>query len=62
MNSGQKQAGRGKIEGCFKAGYGTVVFFEDQEVVKEWSAKMPAFEEVSHILLNFVREKTAYRP
>jgi hypothetical protein len=51
---GQKQAGRGKIEGCFQAGYGTVVFFEDQEVVKSWGEKMPAFEEVCLTLLHLL--------
>lgn len=46
-DEGQRKAGRGKIEGCFKAGYGSVVFFEDQDVVKNWSNQMPAFSKVS---------------
>ncbi|NOL49146.1 nitroreductase family protein [Pelistega europaea] len=32
-----------KINGCFKAGFGTVLFFEDQDVVKGLQAKFPAY-------------------
>lgn len=32
-----------KINGCFKSGFGTVLFFEDQEVVKGLQEKFPAY-------------------
>lgn len=32
-----------KINGCFKSGFGTVLFFEDQDVVKGLQAKFPAY-------------------
>ncbi|KAL7418873.1 hypothetical protein Q5752_006557 [Cryptotrichosporon argae] len=34
-------ATKAKIDGAFRAGYGTVVFFEDQDVINEFCAKMP---------------------
>ena len=33
----------GKIDGCFAAGVGTVLFFEDQEVIKGQQAQFPLY-------------------
>ncbi|KAL7009573.1 putative nitroreductase [Cystobasidiomycetes sp. EMM_F5] len=40
----QIKTNKGKIEG-YKSGYGTIAFFEDQDVLKGWCSKMPHFSE-----------------
>ncbi|EIW73289.1 hypothetical protein M231_03608 [Tremella mesenterica] len=37
----QEEQARGRVNGAFKTGYGTVAFFEDMDVVKAWGEKMP---------------------
>ena len=51
----------GKINNAFKAGYGTVVFFEDENVVKQlqtsyptYSAAFPIFSQHSSGMLQFI--------
>jgi len=34
-----------KIDNCFKAGYGTVLFFEDQNVVKDLQKRFPLYKD-----------------
>jgi predicted oxidoreductase (fatty acid repression mutant protein) len=34
-----------KIENCFQSGYGTVLFYEDQNVVKELQTKFPRYKD-----------------
>ncbi len=38
-------ATEGKIDGAFAAGYGTVLYFEDQSVVKSMQDAFPAYQE-----------------
>lgn len=37
---------RKKFEDAYKSGYGSVVFFEDQERIKQYSSKSPDFATV----------------
>lgn len=41
----QLPATEGKINGCFAAGHGTVLFFEDQEGVKALQAQYPTYQD-----------------
>lgn len=41
----QFAATEAKIDGCFKAGYGTVLFYEDVEVVEGLQAAFPSYSE-----------------
>lgn len=41
----QYEATEAKINGCFRAGYGTVLFYEDQEVVEGLQAAFPSYSE-----------------
>jgi predicted oxidoreductase (fatty acid repression mutant protein) len=36
-----------KIDGVFKAGYGTVLFFSETAIVDGWGNQMPPYAEVS---------------
>jgi len=40
----QYKTNKGKID-SYKAGYGSVAFFEDRAALKEWQDKMPMFAE-----------------
>lgn len=36
-----------KVNNTFRTGYGTVLFFEDHKVIKEWGNNMPNYSKVS---------------
>ena len=38
-----------KIDDQYRSGYGTVLFFEDQDIVNGWAAKMPPLAQVRHL-------------
>ncbi|KGB77260.1 nitroreductase [Cryptococcus deuterogattii 99/473] len=44
-DKGQEEFWANKIRDQYRAGYGTVIFFEDQDIVNGFSAKMPAFSQ-----------------
>ncbi|EIW54373.1 Nitroreductase [Trametes versicolor FP-101664 SS1] len=41
----QLPATEGKINGCFAAGHGTVLFFEDQDGVKDLQTRFPLYQD-----------------
>lgn len=44
---GARNGFKGQVDNAFRTGYGTVLFFEDQAVLDEWSGKMPNYSAVS---------------